>query len=207
MTTPHSTDLYVPAGRGVLYIAEWNGVTPPTYPGTVPTYYPSASDLADSMGDFEDMGNAPSLECEPVQERRPHYSSRSGLKTKDLNPVVSLEYTLNFDLDEIAAKNLKRFLLGSYNAATGMINALSEADKEYAIIFISDNPVGGNYIQYFRRVTLGPNGPLQLIGDDYLVMSFAGEGLSDVATFPASPYFDMKYMTTTTTSTTTTTTA
>lgn len=206
-TAPHSTDLYVPAGRGILYIAEWQGTTPPTYPGTVPSNYPTAADIAAELGDFEDIGNAPSLEVEPVQERRPHYSSRAGLKTKDLNPVVSLEYTINFDVDEIAAGNLKRFLLGALNASTQMINALTNADKEYAIIFVSDNPVGANYIKYFRRVTLGPNGPLQLIGDDYLVMSFAGEGLADVANFPASPYFDVKYITTTTTTTTTSTTA
>jgi hypothetical protein len=207
MTIPHSTDLYAPAGRGILYIAKWNGTVPPIYPGAVATYYPNAADIAAGLGDFEDIGNAPTLEVEPTVEKRPHYSSRAGLKTKDLNPIVSLEYSINFDVDELAAGNMKRFLMGTYTAASGMINALTDANAEYAIIFVSDNPLGPNYIKYFRRVTLGPNGPLQLIGDDYLVMSFAGEGLSDVATFPASPYFDVKMITTTTTSTTTTTTA
>jgi len=207
MTTPHSTDLYAPAGRGIIYIAEWDGVTPPTYPGTVPSSYPTAANIAETLGDFEDIGNSPSLEIEPMLERRPHYSSRTGYKTKDLNPIVSIEYNINFDVDEIAARNMKRFLMGTYTASSGIINALTDANKEYAIIFVSDNPIGPNQIQYFRRVTLGPNGPLQLIGDDYLVMSFAGEGLSDVATFPLSPYFDVKNITTTTTSTTTSTTA
>lgn len=206
MTIPHSTDLYVPAGRGVIYIAEWSGVTPPTYPGAVPSYYPNAADIVAGLGGFEDVGNAISLEVEPTQERRPHYSSRSGQRVKDLNPVVQLDYTINFDLDEIAAKNLKRFLMGTYTQASGMINALTDVNKEYAIIFVSDNPIGPNNIHYFRRVTIGPNGPIQLIGDEYLVVSFAGEGLADIATFPASPYFDIKNITTTTTSTTSTTT-
>lgn len=207
MTTPHSTDLYVPAGRGVIYIGEWNGTTPPVYPGTVPSNYPTASDIAADLGEFEDIGNAPSLEIEPVVENRPHYSSRAGLKVKDLNPVVGLEYNINFEVDEIAAANLKRFLMGAFTQATGLLNALTNANKEYAIIFVSDNPIGPDQVQYFRRVSIKPNGPLQLIGDDYLVMSFAGEGLADTANFAASPYFDIKYISTTTTSTTTTTTA
>ena len=207
MTIPHSTDLYVPAGRGILYVAEWVGTTPPTYPGSPANpNYPNAVDIAAGLGDFTDIGNCPSLEVEPTTERRPHYSSRTGLRTRDLNPVVQLDYNLNFDLDEIAAVNLKRFLMGTYTAATGITNALTNANAEFAIIFVSDNPIGPNAIKYFRRVTLAPNGPLQLIGDDYLVMSFAGEGLSDVANYPSSAYFDVKHVTTTTTTTTTTST-
>lgn len=206
MTIPHSTDLYAPSGRGIVYIAEWNGVNEPTYPGSVPTYYPNAADIAEDLGDFIDIGNCPSMEVEPVTERRPHYSSREGLRTKDLNPVVSTEYMVNFDVDEIAASNIKKFLMGSYNASTGIVSALQEADKEYALIFICNNPLGPKVHKYFRRLTLGPNGPLQLIGDEYLVMSFSGEGLSAVAQHATSPYFDAKILTTTTTTSTTTTT-
>lgn len=188
MTEPHSTSLYAPAGRGILYIAEWSGTNPP------------------SEGDFVQVGNCPSMEVEPTQERRPHYSSQSGLRTRDLNPVVQTEYNINFEVDEIAASNLARFFMGSLDMATRTVAALQNADKEYALKFVSDNPIGPNQTYYFHRVTLGPNGPLQLIGDEYLVMSFAGEGLADSANNPASPYFDVKYATTTTTSTTTTTT-
>lgn len=186
MTDPHSTTLYAPAGRGILYIANWSGSTPPVDPG-----------------DYIDVGNCPSFEVEPTRETRPHYSSRSGLRTRDLNPTVQTEYNINFDLDELAAANLARFFMGAVDA-TKTIAALQSADAEYALKFISDNPIGPNQIFYFWRVTLGPNGPLQLIGDDYLVMSFAGEGLADVANHADSPYFDIKNITTTTTTTTTT---
>ena len=59
MTEPHSTSLYVPAGKGILYIADWSGVTPPTDPG-----------------DYTDIGNCPSFEVEPITERLQHISSR-----------------------------------------------------------------------------------------------------------------------------------
>lgn len=189
MTSPHSTSLYVPSGKGILSIATWNGTTPPVHPTG-----------------YTEIGNCPSFEVEPKQERRPHYSSRAGLKTRDLNPVIQLEYNITFDCDEIASVNLTKFFLGSYASGTGIISALQNADAEYALKFVSDNPIGPNQTYYFWRVTLGPSGPLQLIGDDYLVMSFSGEGLSDVANHPSSPYFDIKTETTTTTSSTTSTT-
>lgn len=189
---PHSTSLYVPRGRGILYIAEWSGTTPPT------------SDA------YVDIGNCPSFEIEPVVERDPHYSSRTGLKTKDLNPIIQSEYTFSFTCDEMAAKNLERFFAGTLDTSTGIISALTNSDKEFAFKFVSDNPIGPN--QEFRlwRATITPNGPLALIGDSYLVMDFAGEGLSDVTNHSSSPYFDIKTVTTTTTtstSSTTTTTA
>lgn len=185
MVEAHSTSLYIPAGRGILYIAEWSGTTPP------------------GDDDYTEVGNCPSFEAEPSIERRPHYSSREGLRTRDLNPVIQAEYNFSFDCDEISAKNLARFFIGTLNEATGVIAGLQNADKEFALKFVSNNPVGPNAIYKFWRCTIGPNGPIQLIGDDYAVMSFSGEGLADVANHASSPYFDIEYVTTTTTTTTT----
>jgi len=186
MTEPHSTTLYVPAGRGVLYIADWSGTTPPTDPT-----------------DYYEMGNCPSFEAEPVIERRPHYSSQSGLRVKDLNPVVQTDYNLTFEVDEIAAKNLAKFFLGTLNETTKRISGLQSADAEYAIKIVSANPIGPDTIFRFWRCTITPNGPLQLIGDEYLSMSFSGEGLADTANNPSNPYFEITYVTTTTTTSTT----
>ena len=46
-----------------------------------------------------------------------------------------------------------------------------------------------------------------LFGDDFAVMSFAGEGLADVTNNPTSEFFTVTYVTTTTTSTTSSTTS
>jgi hypothetical protein len=56
-------------------------------------------------------------------------------------------------------------------------------------------------------MTIGPNGSLQLIGDEYLSMTFMGDGLADTANHPSSPYFTINTVTTTTTSTTSSTTS
>jgi len=197
MTTPHNTGLYVPSGRGILYVGEWTGTTPPTYP----TAY-----TAGNLGDFVDVGNATAFDIEPATESRPHHSSREGVNLKDLDPVTSLDYACNFNLDEIAAANLNMFLLGTLDATSRTISGMQGYDKEYAIIFVSNNPIGPQSEGYFRRTKIKPNGPFQLIGNEYLSMTYRAEGLADTAHFPASPYFDYKIKTTTTTSTTTTTT-
>lgn len=184
MTEAHNTGLYVPSGRGYLYIAAWSGTTPPSD-------YPTG---------YTEIGNCPSFEIEPVRETRPHYSSREGVRLRDLNPTTTLEYNLTFDCDEISATNLNKFFMGSKSGKE--ISAMQNYDAEYALVFVSNNPIGPNQIYYFWRVTLGPNGPLQLIGDEYLAMSFSGEGLADTTNHSTSPYFTITSVTTTTTTTT-----
>lgn len=180
MPSAPSTDNYA-IGKGILYIGEWSGTTPPTNPSG-----------------YSDMGNVTSIEVEPSVERQPHYSSRTGFRTKDKNPIIQSDYTVNFDADEICAANLNRYLMGSLSG-TNVVQALQASDAEFALKFVSDNPLGPNQTWLFHRVTLSPNGPLALIGEDYMIMSFAGEGLSDVANNPSSPYITVTYVTTTTT--------
>lgn len=189
MTEAHNTGLYTPSGRGILYIAPWTNTTPPTYPD-----------------DYYEVGNCPSFEVEPVRETRPHYSSREGVRLKDLNPTTTLEYMITFECDEISSKNLNKFFMGSHNTSTGIISGLQNVEQEYGLVFVSNNPIGPNQVFYFHRVTIGPNGPLQLIGDEYLSMTFSAEGLADTANNPTSPYFTIHNVTTTTTTSTTTTT-
>ena len=170
MANPHSTDNYA-IGKGVLQIAAFSGGAPGTY---------------------YDVGNCPSFEQEPSIERLPHYSSRSGFREKDKNPIIQTEYTLTFDLDEIAASNIARFMMGTLTEGM-QVYGLQATDQEYAIRFTSDNPVGPEQVWDFWRCTLSPNGPVQLIGEEWMTMSFTGEGLSDVLNHPESPYFTIDY--------------
>jgi hypothetical protein len=70
---------------------------------------------------------------------------------------------------------------------------LQATDKEYAIRFTSDNPTGPNQVWDLWKVTLTPNGPIQLIGDEWMIMSFSGEGLADTVNQILSPYFTVNY--------------
>lgn len=184
LATPHNTELYE-LGRGTMYIAEWSGGGP---------------------GEYTDVGNCPRLEMEVTEESLAHKESRGGVKSQD--KVVTLEagYTLSFDLDEIAAINFAKYIRGELDGNT--IHAITPTglNKEYAIRFIQDNQTGPNKTFNFWRCKLKPGGAYSAISDEWSILPFSGEGLSDYTNHPNSPYFDVTYHTTTTTTTTTTST-
>lgn len=164
----HSTDNYT-IGKGILWLA--------TYTSGV-------------IGSYEDIGNAPSIEVEPLIERLPHYSSRTGYRTKDKNPIIQTEYMLRFDLDEPGAINLTRFLMGTRSGVN--ILGLMATDAEYSLKFVSDNPTGPNATWYFWRVTIKPAGPMALISEEWSTMSFECEGLADTTGHATSPYITVE---------------
>lgn len=181
MATPHSTNNYT-VSKGIVSIAEWSG---------------------GSIGSYQDVGNCPSMEITPTQEKLDHFSSRSGYRTKDKSVVIEVGYTLSFELDELAASNLKKFLMGTASGGN-IISGLQDASKEYALRLVEDNPTGPNKTWDFWKLTIAPGGALALIGDGsaWASMSFTAEGLSDTAGHPTSPYVTVTYATTTTTTTT-----
>lgn len=177
-----STELYS-LGKGILSIGEWVGATPP--------------------GSLTDVGNSPRFEVEVTEERLEHFSSRSGTRQKDKIVVLETGYTVNFDLDEISIANLQKFLKATLSGSN-VLYANTVLDKEYALQFVSDNPVGENSTWLFHRVQLNPGAAFNLISEEWQLLTFEGEGLSDTANNPDSPFFTVTFATTTTTTTTTT---
>lgn len=177
-----STNLYQ-LGRGVLSLAEFSGGAP---------------------GAYTDVGNCPAFSVEVTEEKLAHYSSRTGTKTKDKETIIETGYTLTFNLDEVSIYNLKIYLKGS--TSQNKVYANQTLDREFAIRFVTDNPAGPNETWYFWKVTLSPNGPFSLIGDEWSTLAFTGEGLSDTVNHPDSSYFDVYFVTTTSTTTTSSTT-
>ena len=165
-------------GKGKLYIAEWVGDTPPT--------------------EWTDLGNAPSVEIEHAIEKLPHYASMSSFKLKDKNIILQKDYTVNFALDEMSAYNVQIFLQATRSGGT--LHALHGSETEFALKFVAAGP---NRTYEFWKMTLTPNGALSLIGEEWMQMSYTGEGLADSDNHVDSPYYDVRWTTTTTTSTTT----
>ena len=73
------------------------------------------------------------------------------------------------------------------------VYGLQATDQEFALRFTSDNPTGPNQVWDFWRCTLSPAGPIQLIGEEWMIMSFSGEGLADTTNHSDSPYFTIDY--------------
>ena len=60
---------------------------------------------------FDDFGNVTDFKTTFAIEKKEHFSSRSGLKVKDKEIVVSLAANLSFTADELSKGNLEKFLL------------------------------------------------------------------------------------------------
>ena len=170
MANPPNTD-NLAVGKGVLWVAEFASGVP---------------------GSYSKMGNCPSVEFEPTLERLPHYNSMAGFRERDKNPIIQMEYVLTIVCDEMAATNLRKYLMGTLNEGM-QIYGMQDAEKEYALRFVSNNPVGPNQTWDFWKVTLQPNGAIALIGEDWMSMSYQAQGLYDSTNHPESPYYTVDY--------------
>ena len=87
--------------------------------------------------------------------------------------------------------------------------ALTDAgcSAEYALRFVSDNPVGQNSRWEFWKGTLRNRGEINLIGEEWMQMPLVFEGLVDRVNHASSPFFDIYLSTTTSTSSTASTTS
>lgn len=182
-----STENYA-LGKGVLKIGEWSGASAPSYPSG-----------------YFDVGNCPEFTVEVTETVLDHYSSRAGTKVKDKTVTLETGYTLKFKLDEVSTKNMQMFLKATLSGQNVLL-ANTQLNKEYALAFQADNPVGPNELWQFWRCKLKPSAAFSLIGDAWQEMQFDGEGLADTTGHSTSPYFTMTFGTTTTTTSTTSTT-
>jgi hypothetical protein len=62
---------------------------------------------------YRDVGNVPVFEFVPNITVLTHYSSRLGLRSKDLEVIHELQATLNMHLDEFTYQNLMLLFLGA----------------------------------------------------------------------------------------------
>lgn len=163
MTTP-STDNYT-LGRGKLYFTPDGG-----------------TEL--------DLGNAPAVSVNVAINWLEHFSSRSGLKTRDKRVPLELTPALSFTLDEPVAANLNLLFLGTNTAGT--IAAFTNPTAEGQLRFESDNPLGVQLEVTAWKVSLAPDGEIPLISDNWMEIKFKAEVLksSDPAHVD-SPYMDI----------------
>jgi len=67
---------------------------------------------------YRDLGNAPSLTLSIDISKLDHFSSRSGVKSKDKSIILEVTPTLGFTIDEITDKNFAMSLLGVTSEST-----------------------------------------------------------------------------------------
>ena len=157
-------------GRGILYLT-------PIVGGVAGTEY--------------DVGNAPELNFNIDIETLEHFSSRSKLKSKDLEVILQVSPKVNFVLEDMKPENLSLAFLGTSTVVGDVttINIADEPNTMVALRYVSDNPIGPAFEFNAWTVMLKPEGDIALIGaDEISKLGFTGEILADEAGNPTKPF-------------------
>lgn len=125
------------------------------------------------------LGNATAFEIEPTIEELDHFSSMSGVRTKDLVAVLEKSGVIRVNLEEITAENLQLALMG------GELETDTDGNKSFEIMasnltrgrleFIGNNDVGPKWNYDFPSVAFRPNGAINPISDDWMALELEGE--------------------------------
>ena len=148
---------------------------------------------------YRDLGNAPALSVTPEIEWLEHFSSRAGIRAKDLEVPVKLAGTVAITLDEFTLENVALAILGEVEDQTtgdpGFIASLGAGETQRrrvgimtesqiigALRYVGTNSVGRRVQVELPRVAFKGGSALNLVSDEWNQFELTGELLLDTAT-------------------------
>ena len=136
--------------------------------------------------DFRDLGNVTSLVVTPAVETLEHFSSREGVRKKDL--VITLEQggTVTVVMEEFTAYNFSIMTLGALDEmAVGgpEVEIFASTSVTGHLRFTGTNDVGPKITLDLYNVSFTPTGDLEMISDEWNNMEVQG----DVLVAPSGP--------------------
>lgn len=136
--------------------------------------------LADVSGQpsWEDVGNCPSASFELQIEKLDHFSSRTGVRSKDRTIVLSKGGTLTITTDEITKDNIKMFVLGE-DDSDGKIRIFAGNAITKMVKIVGTNEVGRKFEWIFNKVDFIPSGSFNFISDEWGTIEMTAEVLTD----------------------------
>jgi hypothetical protein len=162
--SPNTGNYYV--GRGIAYVK----LIAPTAP-TDATYI--------------DCGNVTEFTFQVKPTRLEHYSTRVGVRKKDLVVVTEVAATLTVIMEELTARNLGMAVLGNIQNTmppAGTISILSQPLIYAAFRFVNTNAVGPQYTYDFPVCLFTPTKAIGLLP--------TGSGTWGTLDFEADVLFD-----------------
>lgn len=138
-------------------------------------------------GSQRSLGNCSEIELTPETTKLDHYSSMSGIKSKDKSVVTETMLTIRIVMEEMSAENLKLLLMG------GSITTAQNGDKTFEVLDVSEitgalaftgsNTVGSQIDFSFPKVSFTPSGSLNMISEEWNQVEITGEVLLDNGSF------------------------
>lgn len=137
---------------------------------------------------FIDLGNVPELEYTPSIEKLDHFSSRSGIKTKDKSVVITRGGELRVLMEEITANNLAMLMMGTTGndgpAGEPSVDIFTRDTVRGEMKFQATNDVGPRWDLHFYNVEFAPSGSFNPISDEWNNIEVTGEVLIAPASAP-----------------------
>lgn len=117
--------------------------------------------------DYVDCGNCTLFEFQATPTLLNHFSSRVGVRKKDLVVVTELAATLRIQLEEFTARNMAIYMLGDLPPESGnfQISMFSNPLFYAAIKFTGTNDVGPKWSYEFPQCTISPQNAISLISN------------------------------------------
>jgi hypothetical protein len=124
---------------------------------------------------FVDLGNAPSFVYTPNVDKKEHFSSREGIKTKDFTAITAISATIKVTLDEITPENLAMFALGDL-VSDGTITGLTKAEFTGTLKVVGTNDIG-QHVGWEGDISFIPSGDFSFItdSDDFSTIELEAE--------------------------------
>lgn len=145
------------------------GVTPALTSPAVGNYLVGRGFLSMQLqgeNSFHDMGNCTRFTFQPSPTRLDHYSSRIGIRKKDLTIITQLDAKLTMTLEEATVRNMQLLAMGlSLDSGAHSIDIMSSPLFYAAVRFTATNSVGPQWNAVFPLVLLSPTSAFQLISE------------------------------------------
>lgn len=135
----------------------------------------------DGQSDWRDLGNVSVFELVPAVEKLDHFSSRTGVRTKDKSIVLEKSMTVRIVTDNITPHNLELALLGDTPVAGSggdySLNIFKNSEIAGEIRFTGANDYGPKVNIHLPDVSLIPSSAIGFISDEWGQIELTGEVL------------------------------
>ena len=133
---------------------------------------------------YRDLGNATIFEFAPNITKLDHFSSRTGVKTKDRSVVTEKSGTINLTLEEWTIENLQLALLGDQPEAISsgnnkVFNIFASNQISGALRFVGTNDVGPRFQWDLNDVSFVPGKSVNPISEAWGALELVGDVLAD----------------------------
>ena len=130
---------------------------------------------------YRDLGNVTSFRITPSAETLEHFSSREGIRKRDVLIVIEQRMSVTMVMEEFTAKNLSLMVYGSVDeAAVGgpEVEIFGVSAKKGALRFVGTNDYGPKITVDLYNVSWTPSGDLEMITDEWNNREVEGEVLA-----------------------------